>query len=72
MRTQDTNTEVKVTTKENVQPAFEARHSYHELAEKPVVEVDLIETLHQNISKISDLQNRLNFVMKEIRYLMKL
>lgn len=70
MRTQEGNTETNkvISSSENVQ----SRHSYHELSDVPVVEVDLIESLHRNIAQLTDLQNRMNFVMREIRYLMKL
>jgi hypothetical protein len=45
--------------------------SYHELAEIPVVEVDCISQLQSNIEMLSDLQSRLSFLMREVRYLMK-
>lgn len=45
--------------------------SYHELAETPVVETDCISQLHSNIEMLSDLQSRLSFLMREVRYLMK-
>jgi predicted YcjX-like family ATPase len=45
--------------------------SYHEMADKPVVEVDCLAQLHTNIEMLSDLQSRLSFLMREVRYLMK-
>jgi hypothetical protein len=45
--------------------------AYHELADKPVVEVDALAQLHANIETLSDLQGRLSFVMREVKYLMK-
>ena len=45
--------------------------AYHELAEIPVKEVDVLEQLEQNIASLENLQSRFQFVMKEIRYLMK-
>ena len=45
--------------------------SYHEMAETPVVEADCISQLHSNIEMLSDLQTRLSFLMREVRYLMK-
>jgi hypothetical protein len=46
--------------------------SYHEMADIPVQEVNLFEQLEQNLAQVSDLQKRMSFVMREIRYLMKL
>lgn len=45
--------------------------SYHELADTPVVEKDALAQLHTNIEMLADLQGRLAFVMREVRYLMK-
>ncbi|MGZ3769881.1 MAG: hypothetical protein ACXVCP_03420 [Bdellovibrio sp.] len=48
-----------------------AHKSYHELADVPVLETDVLAQLHTNIEMLADLQGRLSFVMREIRYLMK-
>lgn len=45
--------------------------SYHELLDTPVVETDVLNQLHANIEMLADLQLRLTFVMKEVRYLLK-
>lgn len=45
--------------------------AYHELADFPVVEVDALSQLHNNIAMLEDLQARLSFTMREVRYLMK-
>lgn len=45
--------------------------SYHEMADVPVVEVDVLSQLHANLAALEDLQGRLSFVMREVRYLMK-
>lgn len=45
--------------------------SYHELADTPVVESDALAQLHTNIEMLNDLQSRLSFLMREVRYLMK-
>lgn len=45
--------------------------SYHELADTPVVESDALAQLHANIEMLNDLQSRLSFLMREVRYLMK-
>ncbi|KHD89317.1 MAG: hypothetical protein OM95_04110 [Bdellovibrio sp. ArHS] len=45
--------------------------SYHELSDTPVVEQDSLNQLHANIEMLADLQARLSFLMREVRYLMK-
>lgn len=45
--------------------------SYHELADTPVKEVDVLTQLNDNIAVLNDLQNRYSFLMREIRYLLK-
>lgn len=76
MRTQD-GLETKAATAAEIEVSEKTESvvsskSYHELADVPVVEIDLLDSLNQNIAKLSDLHGRLNFVMREIRYLMKL
>lgn len=46
--------------------------TYHELADVPVREIDLIESVEQNLAHVEDLQARLSFMMREVKYLMKL
>lgn len=50
---------------------YAAQLSYHELADVPVRETDVIEQLENNLKQLTDLQARMQFMMKEIRYLMK-
>lgn len=45
--------------------------SYHELADTPVSEKDVLTQLHGNLEMLNDLQTRLAFVMREVRYLLK-
>jgi hypothetical protein len=45
--------------------------AYHELASVPVQATDVIDQLHANLQQLADLQSRMKFMMKEIRYLMK-
>ncbi|NUN04806.1 MAG: hypothetical protein HUU57_03495 [Bdellovibrio sp.] len=45
--------------------------SYHELSDKPVVQSDALMQLHANIDMLNDLQGRLSFLMREVRYLLK-
>ena len=46
--------------------------AYHELADVPVREVDSLEQLEKNIQVLSDIRTRLQFMNRELRYLMKL
>jgi hypothetical protein len=45
--------------------------SYHEMADIPVRETDLLEQLEANMRQLEDLQDRMKFMMREIRYVMK-
>ncbi|MES2962563.1 MAG: hypothetical protein V4760_01645 [Bdellovibrionota bacterium] len=47
------------------------RQTYHEIADRHVVENDVIEQLRANISQLEDLHGRLRFMMSEVSYLMK-
>ena len=44
---------------------------YHEMADRPVVEHDAMTELELNISSLENLQGRLSFLMREVRYLLK-
>lgn len=46
--------------------------AYHEMAEVPVREIDLLESVEQNLAHVEELQARLSFMMREVKYLMKL
>lgn len=53
-------------------PAWAATTAYHELAEIPVKQIDLLESVEQNLALVEELQARLNFMVREVKYLMKL
>ncbi|MEK7357905.1 MAG: hypothetical protein AAB250_15755 [Bdellovibrionota bacterium] len=53
------------------QGATSFRHSYHEIADRHVVETDVVEQLRANISQLEDLHARLRFMMSEVSYVMK-
>lgn len=46
--------------------------AYHELAEVPVREIDLLESVEDNRLQLEELQARLRFMMREVKYLLKL
>ncbi len=50
---------------------FASEISYHEMAETPVQQIDILEQLEANMKQLTELQSRMNFMMREIRYLMK-
>jgi hypothetical protein len=50
---------------------FSSEISYHEMAETPVQQIDILEQLEANMKQLTELQSRMNFMMREIRYLMK-
>lgn len=45
--------------------------SYHEMADVPVVQQDALTQLQNNLSMLEDMQARLAFVMREVRYQLK-
>ena len=45
--------------------------SYHELAEQSVQEMDHLTRLQNNIQMLGDLQGRLSYLMREVKYLVK-
>ena len=47
------------------------RQSYHEIADQHVVETDVIEQLRANMAQLEDLHGRMQFMMKEVSYLLK-
>lgn len=57
--------------KDSVETVWTVNQSYHELSEVPVREIDLIETLEANLAHIEDLQARLRFMVREVKYLLK-
>ncbi len=46
--------------------------SYHEMADHTVVETDLLSEFNTNLKLLAELQGRMSFVMKEVRYVLKL
>lgn len=42
--------------------------AYNELSERPVQSEDHLQRLHANIALLEELQGRLSFISKEIRY----
>lgn len=45
--------------------------SYHELSETPVSQKDCLQQLSENLAVLNDLNERLAFVMSEVRYQLK-
>jgi hypothetical protein len=45
--------------------------SYHEMSDFPVVEVDAMTQLENNVQLLEDMQGRLSFLMREVRYILK-
>lgn len=58
----------------SVEPSvsYASELSYHEMADVHVSRVSQIEQLRANVAQLEDLSNRMKFMTKEIRYLMKL
>ncbi len=49
-----------------------SHRSYHEMSDHPVVEMDQLALLKFQMNLLTDLQSRQSFLMREIRYLMKI
>lgn len=49
-----------------------AHVAYHEMADTPVVQLDALAQLENNLVMLEDLQARMGFMMREVRGLMKL
>lgn len=47
------------------------RQTYHEIADRHVVENDVIENLRANLAQLEDLHGRMRFMMTELAYLLK-
>lgn len=45
---------------------------YNELNEYPVREADLFEQIENNLAQLEDIRHRMSFMMREVRYLMKI
>ena len=45
--------------------------SYHEMAEQSVQEMDHLTRLQNNIQMLGDVQGRLSYLMREVKYLVK-
>lgn len=45
---------------------------YFEMDEVPVRQIDVVEELRKNLAQLEDLQGRMKFIMREVRYLMKM
>lgn len=74
MRTLGSQTEeMRITPSNGSQQglAYTSQVIYNELADVPVQETDVLEQLQANMKQLADLQARMKFMMKEIRYLMK-
>lgn len=52
--------------------AWAPTQAYHELAEIPVREIDLLESVDANLAQLEELQSRLRFMVREVKYLMKI
>lgn len=45
--------------------------TYHELADVPVKEIDIFEAIEANLAQLEDLQARMRFMVREVKYLLK-
>lgn len=73
MRTQNTESQENILA--TIQPteafSYSSQTVYHEMDAVPVRDVNVLEQLQANMKTLKDLQSRMNFMMREIRYVMK-
>ena len=65
------SSEIAASDLENTEVRASFRQTYHEIADRHVVETDVIEQLRANLSQLEDIQGRMHFMMKELSYLLK-
>lgn len=72
--TQEQNSTIKTETVLNmeVSSVVSSQLVYNELNDYPVQEADLFEQLENNLAQLEDIRHRMTFMMREIRYLMKI
>lgn len=65
------NVETEAAIKSLSSESVVSHKSYHELSDKTVVEQDVLLQLTANIELLADLQSRFSFLMREVRYVLK-
>jgi cobalamin biosynthesis protein CbiG len=73
---QETGSNLIATESENAMNSLSSESlvshkSYHELSDKTVVESDVLLQLTANVELLADLQSRFSFLMREVRYVLK-
>lgn len=72
LNVKNTEAEVVISAQESSFDAVQVVDlSYHELAKNPLVEKDILSQVHENLNLLQDLQSRVSFVMREVRYVLK-
>lgn len=66
---QDYETQLTHEVEQDLRSSF--RQTYHEIADRHVVETDVIEQLRANLAHLEDLHGRMQFMMTEVKYLLK-
>ena len=57
---------VRVTTQDAVDASTLTERAYHELRGNPHFEIDALQRLNENLTRLEELHGRLHFMMKEI------
>lgn len=72
LNVKNTEAETVISAQESSFDAVQAVDlSYHEMAQNPLVEKDILSQVHDNLNLLKDLQSRVSFVMREVRYVLK-
>lgn len=67
-----TDTQTQVSGEWNSENNEMVVRSYHEMADQPVVETDLLTEFRTNLQLLEEMHARTAFVMKEVRYVLKM
>lgn len=67
----NTDTAIAVSGEWNSEKSELVVRSYHELADQPLVETDLLTDFRANLKLLEEMQARMAFIMKEVRYILK-
>ncbi len=65
----DTTQTAPLNREQDVRTSF--RQTYHEIADRHIIETDVVEQLRANLAQLEDLHGRMGFMMKEVSYLLK-
>lgn len=67
----DNSSELDLSWEASASEAPIVQTSYHEMADRPVVGVDALTQLENNVRTLVEMQGRFSFILREVTYLLK-